>query len=93
MLAGYYRKSKKRFQKEAPEGYYVLSEEETNRERQYACKQFRNFPEEEKNKKCQLLLLFNNENFLNLLLAGPGCSIKYKKLKIYKIFKYFCFEI
>ena len=42
MLAGYYRKSKESFQKEAPERYYVLSEEEINRERQYACKQFRN---------------------------------------------------
>ena len=34
-------KSKERLQKEVHERYYVLSEEETNREHPYACKQFR----------------------------------------------------
>ena len=46
----YYQKGKERVQKETPERYQYLFEEEKNKKWKYGYKQYKNFPEHEKQK-------------------------------------------
>ena len=51
MTSNYCQKSKENLEKEAPERYQNLSEEEKDKKHQYACEQYINLSEKEKKKK------------------------------------------